>query len=656
MSSSSSGSESDGGVSMPELDLAESKSSSTLSGPRLGTWTVGSGSSPASEEAPGAPRKPSGDGSENKWVAKLRAWRGTIAGTDIRWTLSFRNSALERAFHEWVGNANAPALRFGVVGAIMFVGAVLLLVDLPSKDWRPNELLVGFRLSTMAFLALIMAISLRPQVFARYYDTLTAVLISVTLCSFLAGNVVKLNMDGVFMFCALSASMQWPFRSSLVRLGVVGFVTCCFFAVSVIVVGWRTALEFFIAPVVGSAGQWLLAMISIDRQVRRHFVLTYAHTNNKDVEAGVDSEPTSVRIDDHWDVGAVAKRALHFALFFKPSSEQSWWRREILYRHHVARKSRNFTRISLATFSATTLFMLAIELIVTQGQLDVLLVVIPRMVSVALPLVVAALMTKKNLDSVFGRRGGFDLLTVGSLLISALSLVWLEWLMYTKWRESSNGGEEGWQIEGSGIPPPHFVYTVLLSKQLFTMTASFKTPTVLDTIACVIVLGLRVTLVPTIDIISMLFLVAMCLYCAAVRERVDKVTFVVLDTADDVFRLRQEEDESKEAVDEVTETETEKLEKLAQEIASSSGLIGDRRSWLRKHRMVVVGSELVSWLVKTKNEFQDREDATRECKRLQRAGLLRHVSDEHTFEDGYLFYTLRTSTPKAKLFESDSAG
>jgi potassium-dependent mechanosensitive channel len=64
--------------------------------------------------------------------------------------------------------------------------------------------------------------------------------------------------------------------------------------------------------------------------------------------------------------------------------------------------------------------------------------------------------------------------------------------------------------------------------------------------------------------------------------------------------------------------------------------IADRRHHFRVHRGCCVGSEIVGWLVA--GEKLTRDEAVAVGRRMMEQGLLRHVLDEHGFEDAYLFY------------------
>jgi EAL domain-containing protein (putative c-di-GMP-specific phosphodiesterase class I) len=80
-------------------------------------------------------------------------------------------------------------------------------------------------------------------------------------------------------------------------------------------------------------------------------------------------------------------------------------------------------------------------------------------------------------------------------------------------------------------------------------------------------------------------------------------------------------------------------ERLWQRLRSPGGLDVRTRSFrLRAYRDCFVGREAVDWLVR--HERMDRDQALRTGRRLLALGLIRHVVDEHDFEDDDLFYRL----------------
>jgi hypothetical protein len=64
--------------------------------------------------------------------------------------------------------------------------------------------------------------------------------------------------------------------------------------------------------------------------------------------------------------------------------------------------------------------------------------------------------------------------------------------------------------------------------------------------------------------------------------------------------------------------------------------LADRRHLLTVHPRCFVGSEAVSWLAA--REGLTRAEAVAAGRRLVELGLVRHVLDEHDFEDARLFY------------------
>ena len=79
------------------------------------------------------------------------------------------------------------------------------------------------------------------------------------------------------------------------------------------------------------------------------------------------------------------------------------------------------------------------------------------------------------------------------------------------------------------------------------------------------------------------------------------------------------------------------LEKLVATMRSDNGLdIKDRRYNLNFYPACFVGSEAVDWLVENQNYQQ--EEAIEIGQILMERGIIHHVTDEHTFKDGYFFY------------------
>lgn len=82
------------------------------------------------------------------------------------------------------------------------------------------------------------------------------------------------------------------------------------------------------------------------------------------------------------------------------------------------------------------------------------------------------------------------------------------------------------------------------------------------------------------------------------------------------------------------------LRELVDRMRGTGGVeVTDRRHLLKLHPRCFVGCEAVDWLVRS--EGIAREQAVRLGRRLAARGELRHVLDEHPFEDGRLFYRFR---------------
>ncbi|MEM9163425.1 MAG: mechanosensitive ion channel domain-containing protein [Cyanobacteria bacterium P01_F01_bin.4] len=79
------------------------------------------------------------------------------------------------------------------------------------------------------------------------------------------------------------------------------------------------------------------------------------------------------------------------------------------------------------------------------------------------------------------------------------------------------------------------------------------------------------------------------------------------------------------------------LDRLVEQMRGPEGLtIQDRRFRLTVYQKCFVGSEAVTWMVKTQKAT--REAAVRLGQLLVERGILHHVIDEHAFKDEYLFY------------------
>jgi small-conductance mechanosensitive channel len=88
------------------------------------------------------------------------------------------------------------------------------------------------------------------------------------------------------------------------------------------------------------------------------------------------------------------------------------------------------------------------------------------------------------------------------------------------------------------------------------------------------------------------------------------------------------------------------LDALAARLRGPGGVaIADRRHRLRVHRRCFVGRDAVRWLVE--REAVGRDEAIALGRRLVARGLLRHVLDEHDFEDAPFFYRFREDDDEA---------
>ncbi|MGJ3249052.1 MAG: mechanosensitive ion channel domain-containing protein [Elainellaceae cyanobacterium] len=79
------------------------------------------------------------------------------------------------------------------------------------------------------------------------------------------------------------------------------------------------------------------------------------------------------------------------------------------------------------------------------------------------------------------------------------------------------------------------------------------------------------------------------------------------------------------------------LDLLMSQLRGEQGIeIKDRRYGLRIYTQCFIGSEAVDWLMS--HQKATRDEAIRIGKILVERGIIHHVTDEHTFEDRYLFY------------------
>ncbi|MGB3494025.1 MAG: mechanosensitive ion channel domain-containing protein [Elainellaceae cyanobacterium] len=79
------------------------------------------------------------------------------------------------------------------------------------------------------------------------------------------------------------------------------------------------------------------------------------------------------------------------------------------------------------------------------------------------------------------------------------------------------------------------------------------------------------------------------------------------------------------------------IDQLIMQMRGANGVeIKARRYGLRTYQHCFVGSEAIDWLMQ--NQRATREEAIRIGQILVERGLIHHVTDEHTFEDKYLFY------------------
>lgn len=105
----------------------------------------------------------------------------------------------------------------------------------------------------------------------------------------------------------------------------------------------------------------------------------------------------------------------------------------------------------------------------------------------------------------------------------------------------------------------------------------------------------------------------------------DKIAKIVSNESADFFNFSE---------DRLTEID---LDKLVMNMRSEHGLdIRDRRYNLNFYPACFVGSEAVCWLVEKQN--YQHEEAMEIGQILIEKGIIRHVTNEHDFKDGYYFY------------------
>jgi hypothetical protein len=90
-------------------------------------------------------------------------------------------------------------------------------------------------------------------------------------------------------------------------------------------------------------------------------------------------------------------------------------------------------------------------------------------------------------------------------------------------------------------------------------------------------------------------------------------------------------------VDESTPLTEQDISELVEQMRGNDGVeIKDRKYGISLFKQCFVGSEAVDWIVK--NQDAARQEAVQMGKELIRRGIIHHVTDDHDFEDLYLFY------------------
>ncbi|NER84829.1 MAG: mechanosensitive ion channel, partial [Leptolyngbya sp. SIO1D8] len=84
-------------------------------------------------------------------------------------------------------------------------------------------------------------------------------------------------------------------------------------------------------------------------------------------------------------------------------------------------------------------------------------------------------------------------------------------------------------------------------------------------------------------------------------------------------------------------TTSDEIQELVTQMRGIDGVdIRDRRFGLQVYRNCFVGSDAVQWMMQ--HQLASREEAIRLGQLLVERGIIHHVTDEHSFQDTYLFY------------------
>jgi hypothetical protein len=397
------------------------------------------------------------------WGSGMDAWNGagllkslrtfwtTIGDDRVRWSSqTFVDEQLEASFRAWFGNGHIWFFQGASAFVAFFTVVTYCLFDLPENG-RPgarDAVMVAITAGIFVAWALWVPLPFFVRSFVvRRYDLILGVLIFVGFAGTLASNAVNLNDSVVFLFAALCALAVAPFtrfwgRESAFLLSA--FLLCVFmlFLLEDIV----DAVTLVILPVVMFIPQAGLASLLIDRDFRRHYALCHGPSGPGEQTSQGKLEKTS---QDHREY-IVGK------IFFRSRKGQPWWRAELAYRHATIKRERLFTTLSLLSFAITSLITLVAEVLITGVEPGYVALV--RVLSLVGPLISAGLFASERIAlSKFGRLGGLDAVLLLSMILYALSLVWLEYLSFTQWKgklfsNMGGGGErEGLVVHKTNI-------------------------------------------------------------------------------------------------------------------------------------------------------------------------------------------------------------
>jgi hypothetical protein len=435
----------------------------------------------------------------------------------------FADASLERAYAAWFGRGHATFMVIVASIASLFSLSFVFISDLNrlGRSGVRDDVFWVFRsLSTGVWAVCALVGLLRREFAAKHWDVLSFGSLVVAMLSVECMHILDHDIGSVFVFtvhCCIACS---PSVLVWTKFGTQFFLVVVYTVSAFVIYDPADAFRLFVAPVLIFLVQGALTSIILDRELRRHFYLCFSSGY-----VGAQSRP------EYGNGNNIETVRLRWRIFLPTTESRSWWRAELAFRHAAMLRDRAFTRLSLVALGVTSLLMLIIEVFVIQGDPDVVVLVSVRVIAVVLPLLIAIGFTTRTIQSSFGLHGGFDALILLCLVVSALSILWLEVRIYGSADTSGDGdGKARWE-EDPPTPeplPPHFLYTTMLAKQLFVLVTSFKLPVALCTPSVLAILALRAVLIPEARELAVLVMVVIIFVLAAYhRERVEKVTFLV---------------------------------------------------------------------------------------------------------------------------------